>query len=331
MSETSTEAEAPHPTADPRFAIEIPPILEQYHGQRPPAPAWFEKALHHQPERSFVEVEGCPIELLTWGERGKPGLLFLHGNGAHADWWSFIAPFFADQYRCAAISWSGMGRSGWRERYSFDVFGREAIASAEAAGLFEAREKPIIIAHSFGGSITSFIAAHHGEMLKAAIIVDSGARPPEQQWRGPPRRTKPSRVSPTLEEALTRFRLMPPQDCKNHYVVDYIAREALHPAPMDDGSGQNGWTWRFDPFIWSKMDFSGEWESGALLAAAKCRLAFVWGAQSKLMQSDVIEYSRLHAAFGTPFVAVPEAEHHVLLDQPLALIAALRGVMAGWV
>ena len=332
MSETDATTSKPsHPTVDPRFAVEIPPILERYHGERPPAPTWFEHALAHRPERSFVEVEGCPIELLTWGERGKPGLLFLHGNGAHADWWSFIAPFFASEYRCAAISWSGMGRSGWRERYSFETFGAEAMACAEASGLFEAREKPIIIAHSFGGSITSSIAAHHGERLRAAIIVDSGARPPEQQWRGPPQRTRPNRISTTLEQALTRFRLMPPQDCQNHFIVDYIAREALHPAPLEDGSGQNGWTWRFDPFIWSKMDFQGAWESGALLAAAKCRLAFVWGAESKLMQSNVIEYSREHAAFGTPFVAVPEAEHHVLLDQPLALIAALRGVMAGWV
>lgn len=330
MSEPEPKAAAPHPTADPAMAVDIPPILARYHGERPPAPAWYEHAIARQPERSLVPVDGADIELLTWGQRGKPGLLFLHGNGAHADWWSFIAPFFADDFRCAAISWSGMGRSGWREHYSIEGFGQEALAGARAAGLFDPREKPIVIAHSFGGSITSALAAAHGDQLKAAIIVDSGARPPERQWRGPPQRTKPSRVSPTLEEALTRFRLMPPQDCQNHYIVDYIAREALHPAPLDDGSGQMGWTWRFDPFIWSKMDFSGAWESGALLAAAKCRLAFVWGQQSKLMQDDVIDYSRAHAAFGTPFVAVPEAEHHVLLDQPLALVAALRGVIAAW-
>jgi pimeloyl-ACP methyl ester carboxylesterase len=330
MTDSPPAEPPPHPTRDPVFALDIPPILAAYHGDRPPAPKWFEHALAIRPERTRVPVDGAEIEMLTWGERGKPGLLFLHGNGAHADWWSFIAPFFADEYRCAAISWSGMGRSDWRERYSLDGFGQEALACAEAAGLFESREKPIIIAHSFGGSVTMTLTAAHGERLKAAIIVDSGARPPERQWRGPPQRTKPSRVSPTLEEALARFRLMPPQDCQNHFVVDYIAREALHPAPLDDGSGQQGWTWRFDPFIWTKMDFVGSWESGAMLAAAKCRMAFVWGQQSKLMQDNVIEYSRTHAAFGTPFVAVPEAEHHVLLDQPLALVAALRAVIAGW-
>jgi pimeloyl-ACP methyl ester carboxylesterase len=228
------------------------------------------------------------------------------------------------------MSWSGMGRSDWRDVYSIEGFGDEALAVAEAAGLFTAREKPIFVAHSFGGTVTNALAAAHGERLKAAIIVDSGARPPETQWRGPPRRTQPNRIYPTLEAALARFRLMPPQDCQNHFIVDYIAREALQPAPLEDGSGLNGWTWRFDPFIWSKMDFSQAMDSAANLAAAKCRLAFIWGAESKLMQSGVVEYSRAHAAFGTPFLAVPEAEHHVLLDQPLALVAALRGVIACW-
>ena len=97
---------------------EIAAPLARFHGETPPAPAWFDKALADAPERTTVEVEGAAIELLTWGEVGKPGLVFLHGNGAHADWWSFIAPFFAADYRIAALSWSGQGGSGWRERYS---------------------------------------------------------------------------------------------------------------------------------------------------------------------------------------------------------------------
>ncbi len=306
--------------------------LGAYAGALPPRPDWFEHALAQPPERSRVRVAGAEIELLTWGERGRPGLLFLHGNGAHADWWSFIAPFFAGAFRCAAISWSGMGRSDWRERYAIDIFKAEAWAGAEAAGLFDSREKPVVIAHSFGAATATSMAASDGGRLRAAIIVDSGARPPERQWRGPPQRSQPNRVYPTLAEALARFRLMPPQGCPNAFAVDYIAREALHPAPLPEGEGGEagamGWTWRFDPFIWSKMDFSRAWESGEELARAQCRLAFVWGEQSLLMTPDVIDYSRAHAAFGTPFVPIPQADHHVLLDQPLALVAALRALLA---
>ena len=44
-----------------------------FRGQKPPAPAWFERVLAIEPERSFVAVEGAEVETLAWGERGKPG------------------------------------------------------------------------------------------------------------------------------------------------------------------------------------------------------------------------------------------------------------------
>jgi pimeloyl-ACP methyl ester carboxylesterase len=31
-----------------------------------------------------------------------------------------------------------------------------------------------------------------------------------------------------------------------------------------------------------------------------------------------------------PVVIIPEAEHHVMIDQPLAFVTALRGLLAGW-
>ena len=57
-------------------------LLAPFHGEPPPAPAWFKGAIAQAPERSTIAVDGANIELLTWGEIGKPGLLFLHGNGA---------------------------------------------------------------------------------------------------------------------------------------------------------------------------------------------------------------------------------------------------------
>jgi pimeloyl-ACP methyl ester carboxylesterase len=89
--------------------------LAAYEGQEPLAPAWFKKAIAHEPERTFVEIEGARVETLAWGERGKPGLILLHGGAAHADWWSFIAPFFAHERRVVAPTFTGMGRSDWRE------------------------------------------------------------------------------------------------------------------------------------------------------------------------------------------------------------------------
>ena len=70
--------------------------LARFGGERPPASAWFESAVARKPQSRFVTVEGAAIHYLHWEARHKPGLLFVHGNAAHAHWWSFIAPFFAD-------------------------------------------------------------------------------------------------------------------------------------------------------------------------------------------------------------------------------------------
>src|SRR6202000_428091 len=102
--------------------------LAPFAGAKPPAPAWVDAALAKSPERSFVPVDWANIELLTGGQGGKPGLILVHGNSAHADWWSFIAPFLADEYRIAALSLSGMGDSDWREPYDFATLADEICA-----------------------------------------------------------------------------------------------------------------------------------------------------------------------------------------------------------
>ena len=338
QAQTAVPDAPPQPTRErppemqARWESDDPKIrapLAVFGGERPPAPAWFTDALAYAPERTVTPVDGAGIETLTWGERGKPGLLFLHGNGAHADWWSFIAPFFAAEHRCVAISWSGMGRSDWRDAYEIGAFADEAFACAEATGLFEAAEKPVFIAHSFGGAMANRAAATQGERLRGVVMVDSPVRPPNSQWGGPPQRGAEHRVYPDLPTALARFRLMPPQPGENPVLLDYIAREALEPAPLPDGTGE-GWRWRFDPQIWTKMDRSRPMESGEELSRARCPVAVVWGDHSLLAPPDIVAYMRTVAPPGTPFVAIPDAEHHVLLDQPLALVAALKALLDTW-
>lgn len=328
----------PEPTAAwPNFESESKEgPLAPFAGESPPAPAWFRAAMEIEPERSFIDVAGAAIEWLAWGERGKPGLLFMHGNMAHADWYAFIAPFFAERFRVAALSWSGMGGSGWRERYDVETLSLESIRVAEAAGLFDAAEKPVFCAHSFGGLPLRWSAIHHGRRLKAAIVLDSRTdmmgrqpRPDGEPHRwGPPNaaaRTKGNNVYPTLAAALARFRLAPPQACENLFLVDYIARRSLKQAPMPDGSGL-GWTWKFDPFFFGK--FAVE-DPDALLRPPACPMAMIWGARSLMMQMDRIGAMRSWEGRG-PMLEIPDSGHHVMLDQPLALVTGLDGLLQGW-
>ena len=317
----------------PAFNPDLRSPLARFDGAAPPAPAWFTAALADAPERRFIEVEGAKLELLTWGEVGKPGLLLLHGARAHADWWSFIAPFFAKSYRVAALSWSGMGRSDWRDSYSADLLCREALAAIAAGGLDNGSDKPLVVAHSFGGWIGMYLAAHYGERLKAMVVLDSGVRPPKDPDAPPraaPRPARPNRVYATLQDALAHFRLAPTQPCDNPYILDYIAREALKPAPLADGSGAQGWTWRFDPYLLAKIPKTFQQEIAAALPAAACPLALIWGDRSALMEGRFLEYTLAVSPPGTPKIAMPQAAHHLFLDQPLGFVASLRSLFAAW-
>ncbi|WP_374575408.1 alpha/beta fold hydrolase [Phenylobacterium sp.] len=322
---------------------ELPPEVQAplapFAGAEPPAPQWFKDAIAQEPERGFVTSLGTKIEMLTWGEVGKPGLLLAHGNSAHADWWSFIAPYLAQDYRVASMSLAGMGASDWRDSYSFTDFAEDAEAVARAAGLYEGGRKPVYIGHSFGGSQVFFAAASHPERMHAAILVDTGfgGPPPDSpegkrlaQVRNIPTADRASRVYPTLEAALARFRFMPPQAAGNLFVADFIARRSLKRAPLEDGSGE-GWTWRFDPNMWNKLDRSAmESIAGGERPHVSVPLAHVYGDRSAIISR------RFTSQFPSPFpddmlsIAIPDSAHHVMVDQPLALVAALRALLAVW-
>lgn len=300
--------------------------LAAFQGEPPEAPEWFSRVLLHAPARRFVTVAGAKIETLVWepqeAARG-PAVLLLHGSGAHADWWAFIAPFLAQTRRVVAMSWSGMGRSDWRPTYSRALFEREAIEVAAATGLF-ASGPPILVGHSFGGRMALTLSAEHGDKFLAAVAVDPPVfSPARHRPSGPADRTfKPHRVYPTFAAAMARFRFAPPQPCPNLFIADFVARTGLRETP--DGQG---WTWRFDSFLWRDM---GREDPAATLRAIKIPVAVIRGGASKLVLAEDAAYMMSLLAPGSPYFEIPEADHHVMIDQPLAFVAGLEGLLSTW-
>lgn len=325
MADEATPPRDPRNKASEPTDDQLP--LKAYGGAKPPAPDWFNEAIATPYENHRVTVDGADIVYQAWGDRSRPGLLLVHGNGAHSHWWDFIAPFFAEDYRVIAPSFSGMGDSDWRETYSFDSFADELIAVAEHAGLFDHAEKPVMVAHSFGGMVGIVAATKAGERFRGGIIVDTHIEPPGDDRPGPPRRTRPNRIYPGLPALLERFRLAPPQPCDNHYAVDYIARHSVKETV--DEHGTPGLTWKFDPFIFNKL--SPSWDQRDELSFdTRCPIAFMRGAESILMTPRTTAYMQTLQDPPIPVVTVPEAHHHVMLDQPLAFVSAVRGMLLGW-
>jgi pimeloyl-ACP methyl ester carboxylesterase len=286
-----------------------------------PAPNWFHEALQIRPEECEVMVEDCPIRYLRWGDRTKPGLLLVHGNAAHAWWWAFIAPFLATDYHVVAMNLSGMGDSGWRQSYHMELFAHEMIEVAEHAGFYSVDRPPVVVGHSFGGFCSVLTGSMFGDQLAGVVLVDSPINPPERGHRGPrDRETRPHNIYPSLKSAMERFRLAPPQQCDNTYLVDYVGERSLHQV---DG----GWTWKFDPQIWRRFSIG---DLAARLKEISCRVAVFRGELSDLLPHEVGDYMFELLGRNAPVVEIPQARHHVMLDQPLAFIAALRALLADW-
>ena len=298
-----------------------PGPLAQYNGERVVGPQWFEDAIKVPSESAFVHVAGIDTHYLRWGDRSRPGLLLVHGNGAHAYWWSFIAPFLAREYNVAALDLSGMGDSGHRSEYRMELFVEELMAVATHAGMFQNAEPPVIVAHSFGGFATILAGAKYGDRLAGTVIVDSPVNPPDRPGGPPHREHRPHRTYPNLAEALARFRLAPEQPCENDYIVDFIARRSLKHV-------EGGLTWKFDPSLWTQRFSIGD--TAECLRQTRCRIAIMRGENSVLMPPEVGEYMFSLLGHAAPVIEIPQARHHVMLDQPLAFVAALRALLADW-
>ncbi len=314
----------PHSAHPPNVA----PPLAAFGGEPPPAPDWFTAALADEPERTHVVVQGAPIQTLAWGRVGDPGLLLLHGNTAHADWYSHVAPLLRHGRRVVALSFSGMGGSGWRTQYSVSQWADEALAVAEATGLFAADRAPTVVGHSFGGFPLINLAARHGQRLAQAVVVDTPLRPPQPEPTANARRSRmrkgqsSARVYRSVAEALLRFRLLPPQGCEHPCIADLLARRGLKQTTGPDG--RPAWVWCFDPFLFRHFDFGHPQRD---LRAARCPLTLVRGGRSRLMTPAAMEHALAMAPPGSRQLEVPDADHHVMIDQPLAFAELLASLV----
>ncbi len=280
------------------------------------APQWFRDALATSCESRQVEVEGCPIHYLRWGDPDKPGLVLVHGGAAHAHWWSFIAPQLTHHYRVVALDLSGHGDSGRRAESPRETWGREVLGVVEDAGI---AGKPILVGHSMGGFVCIAAAADHSEKLAGIVILDSPVRrpDPEAEEGAHGKSFRNPKVYPDMETALGRFRLVPDQPWTKPYIVHHIARQSLRPV---DG----GFTWKFDPEVFRRVTPRASHE---ILPQVRCRVA-LFRAEFGLVTPDIGDYMSELLDRNAPVVEIPQAHHHLMLDQPLALVAALRALLA---
>jgi pimeloyl-ACP methyl ester carboxylesterase len=277
-------------------------------------PEWFTQALSAPVTERVTVLDGVPVAYRMWGSspNGR-GIVLVHGGAAHSRWWDHIGPLLTVDRRVIAIDLSGHGDSGRRESYSFDGWAREILAVAADAGL----DAPTVIGHSMGGVVTLQLAALFGSRIEGAVVIDSPVRnpAPEQHAAQDRRVFRELRVYPSREAAIARFRPVPDQPVLG-YIADHVAATSVRQA---DG----GWTWKWDPQVFVLEP------PRAPLTRLACRVA-LFRAEHGIMSAEMSEimYDRLGRV--APLIEIPAAGHHIMLDQPIALAAALRTLLSDW-
>jgi pimeloyl-ACP methyl ester carboxylesterase len=239
-------------------------------------------------------------------------MLLLHGFRGHAHWWDFVAPWFAPDYRVIAIDFSGMGDSSPRLKYDRSDFVAEVRAALEMIG----PKAVTLVGHSFGGRIAVFAAHEFPHLLQRAIVIDTNIVFADQ-----PLRTRfvqrPKSIYPDLATACARFRFIPEEPPILPRIMQHLAVHSLK-------RQEAGFTWKFD----EKPIGNIGWEhvaEGELLAEIDLSMDFIAGEFSDVVSSALA--TRIGKALHRGPVVIPSAYHHIPVDQPLALVAAMRALL----
>jgi len=119
----------------------------------------------------YVDAAGVRLHYLDYGTEGLPPMLCVHGGGAHAHWYDYIAPGFTPDYHVRAIDLQGHGDSDWVDppAYTYDDFALNVDAMVRQLDLRDF----VLVGHSMGGAVSLVYAAKYPERVKTLIIVDT--------------------------------------------------------------------------------------------------------------------------------------------------------------
>ncbi|SFB86031.1 Pimeloyl-ACP methyl ester carboxylesterase [Nocardioides terrae] len=266
-----------------------------------------------------LTVDGCTLRYRLAGDADGRPVVLVHGSGAHAGWWHDVALRLADRFQLLIPDLSGHGESDHRADYSGTQWAREVIALASDA----AWPDYAIVGHSMGGKVGLIAAAADATHVSSLVLVDTGSLPEQGPSASRPATSsrreqgRAHRASPTLAEALARFRLAPGGTTASPEVMHRLARQGLRRTP-------EGWVWKFDPATRRRVDPA---ELAAAYPRVRCPVALVHGAQSPAVGPDEIERLETELRRPVPRFQVEGAFHHVPVDQPEACARAIRSAL----
>jgi pimeloyl-ACP methyl ester carboxylesterase len=277
-----------------------------------------------EPTNSFFDHEDLKLHFLDWGGDPKQRtFVLLHGGGAHAHWWDYVAPELVAYGHVVALDFRGHGRSAWSRDADY---GPPSYIHDVRALIDHLGTKVVLVGHSMGGAVAQWCAVTFPERLAALIVVDSPAGPPpllrRLQWRW--RRRAQGGKRPELrtpDDIIHKFRLSPPGTYLTREQLDQLALKGALQLP-------NGhWAYRFDPETRAWRKHKGRMQRPNLRRVTIPTL-ILRGAESTLVGGRHARRMNRKVK-GSVYKEIPRAFHHVPLDNPEATTAAIIEFVEG--
>jgi pimeloyl-ACP methyl ester carboxylesterase len=271
------------------------------------APAWFTDAVAVVPETLDIDLGGRNIRAYRWGDPRHRPVVLLHGAGANAHWWDHIAPLLvAPGLQVVTVDLAGHGSSDYCAEYTFADWADDVMAVCAAFS----DQKPLLIGHSAGGRVAWKAAERYGRDLCGIVTVDSSLPLPAAQNRRGRIWPGQHRVYRDHDAIIRHFRLTPDQPGTLPFVLRHIAQRSVRKV-------EHGWTWSHDVNIHRRR------KTEAMAAEPLDCPVFVLRAEHGITEETAAASVR-RLVPSMVICTIPEAGHHVMLDQPLALTGLLR-------
>jgi len=246
------------------------------------------------------------------GAREAPPVVLLHGGGANAHWWDHLAPALAARRPVYALDFRGHGDSAFpaeRRSGAFDDDLDELVA-------WLGREDVILVGHSLGAAV-ALDRASRCPATRALVLIDLARG-------GLPTTGRRARLALTLRrtyrsraEAAMRFRFLPESSHASEALRAHIGEHSVREEP----DGRFGY--KFDP-AWFALPPRARPD----LAQVRCPTLLVRGRESTLL-GDEAARAFVESLPDGRLVEIADAGHHVLVDQPERLLAALDDFLHG--
>jgi pimeloyl-ACP methyl ester carboxylesterase len=265
----------------------------------------------------FVDVNGLRLHYCEWGPISAPPVLLLHGGSAHSHWWESFADAIADGYHVIALDLRGHGDSSHADPPAYRI----SDYVSDLAALVDQLQLPRLhlIGHSLGAMVAgAFAPARIGRLL-SLTLVDAQLHFSAAGVRYLQRLARFPQLSyPDLATAVRRFRVLPTQTSAARAVIERMGAWGFR-------ESEGRWVLKFDRASLGQLE---PVDLLPALAQVCLPICVVRGEHSTVLTRERAEVIQAHLPQAR-LIEIPDAHHHVMLDNLPAFAGQTRAFLDG--